>query len=65
MAYRLKLVPEHTNIDFFRWQRITFGGSVALVIVAIIATCLSGPKVGSKTSVIETSPRPSGCIAWR
>lgn len=35
MAFRLRLVPETTNINFFRWQWATFGVSVLLVIVSI------------------------------
>jgi preprotein translocase subunit SecF len=46
MAFRLKLVPDHTNIDFFRWQYLTFGGSVALVIAAIIASFVIGLNFG-------------------
>ncbi|MBW6506973.1 MAG: protein translocase subunit SecF [Rhodobacteraceae bacterium] len=34
MAFRLKLVPAHTKIDFFRWQRGTFGFSVLMVLVS-------------------------------
>ena len=46
MAYRLKLVPDQTNIDFFRWAPVTFGGSVALVIAAIIASFVIGLNFG-------------------
>ncbi|HQU66624.1 MAG TPA: protein translocase subunit SecF [Albidovulum sp.] len=46
MAFRLKLVPEHTNIDFFRWQWLTFGGSLALVTAAIIASFILGLNFG-------------------
>jgi preprotein translocase subunit SecF len=34
MAWRLRLAPETTNIDFFRAQWITFGGSIALMFLA-------------------------------
>ena len=34
MAWRLRLAPEKTNIDFFRAQWITFGGSIALMFLA-------------------------------
>ncbi|MCA3453795.1 MAG: protein translocase subunit SecF, partial [Rhodobacter sp.] len=34
MAWRLRLAPEKTNIDFFRYQWLTFGGSIALMLVA-------------------------------
>ncbi len=46
MAFRLKLVPEHTNIDFFRWQWLTFWGSVALVVASIIASAVIGLNFG-------------------
>ncbi len=46
MAFRLRLVPEKTNIDFFRWAPVTFGGSVALVIAAIILTVFMGLNFG-------------------
>ncbi|MCB2110785.1 MAG: protein translocase subunit SecF [Defluviimonas sp.] len=69
MAYRLKLVPEHTNIDFFRWQRITFGGSVALVIVAIIASFIIGLNFGidfrGGTTIRTESTAPVDVAAYR
>ena len=34
MAWRLRLAPETTNIDFFRAQWITFGGSIVLMFLA-------------------------------
>ena len=34
MAWRLRLVPEKTNIDFFRYQWLTFGGSMMLTVVS-------------------------------
>jgi len=46
MALRLRLVPEKTNIDFFRWASLTFGGSVALVIAAIVLSLVMGLNFG-------------------
>ncbi|MEF3047406.1 protein translocase subunit SecF [Pseudotabrizicola sp. L79] len=46
MAWRLRLVPETTNIDFFRWQWLTFGGSMFLSVVAIIAWVFMGLNFG-------------------
>ncbi len=46
MAYRLKLVPEKTNFDFFRWAKVTFGGSLALVFAAIVLTLVMGLNFG-------------------
>ncbi|MEZ5779909.1 MAG: protein translocase subunit SecF [Paracoccaceae bacterium] len=46
MAFRLKLVPDNTKFDFFRWASVTFGGSVALVIAGIIVTLIMGLNFG-------------------
>ena len=46
MAWRLRLAPEKTNIDFFRWQWVTFGGSIALMVLAFIAWGVMGLNFG-------------------
>lgn len=46
MAFRLKLVPTTTNIDFFRWQLITFGISVLAVVVSLISVAVIGLNFG-------------------
>lgn len=46
MAWRLRLAPEKTNIDFFRWQWITFGGSIALMVLAFILWGTMGLNFG-------------------
>ena len=46
MAWRLRLAPEKTNIDFFRWQWLTFGGSMSLTVFAIIAWAVMGLNFG-------------------
>ncbi len=46
MAWRLRLVPEKTNIDFFRWQWFTFGGSIALMVAALLAWAVIGLNFG-------------------
>ena len=46
MAWRLKLVPEKTNIDFFKLQWVTFGASVVAVIVSILAVLVLGLNLG-------------------
>ena len=43
---RLKLVPEKTSIDFFRWQWATFGASVVAVIVSILLALTMGLNFG-------------------
>jgi preprotein translocase subunit SecF len=46
MAWRLRLAPEKTNIDFFRWQWGTFGGSVLLMILAFVVWGVMGLNFG-------------------
>jgi preprotein translocase subunit SecF len=46
MAWRLRLVPEKTNTDFFAAQWITFGGSIALMVLAFIAWGVMGLNYG-------------------
>jgi len=46
MAWRLRLVPEKTNIDFFRLQFITFGTSVVLTLVTFILVATLGLNFG-------------------
>ena len=36
MAWRLRLAPEKTNIDFFKHQWLTFGGSMVLMLFAFL-----------------------------
>ena len=43
---RLRLAPEKTNIDFFRLQWITFGGSAVLTVVAIVLWIAMGLNFG-------------------
>ena len=31
---RLRLVPQETNIDFFRWARLTFGASIVAMVLS-------------------------------
>ncbi|MBA3909975.1 MAG: protein translocase subunit SecF [Rhodobacter sp.] len=46
MAFRFRLAPETTNIDFFRFQWLTFGGSMMLTVVAIVAWAVMGLNFG-------------------
>jgi len=43
---RLKLVPENTNFDFFRWAKVTFGASVVAVIASIAIYFMAGLNFG-------------------
>lgn len=36
MAWRLRLAPEKTSIDFFKHQWLTFGGSILLMVLAFV-----------------------------
>lgn len=46
MAWRLRLVPEKTNINFFRLQWITFGISVSAMIASVILILTMGLNFG-------------------
>ena len=46
MAFRLRLAPEKTNFDFFRWQWATFGGSMALMVLAFVVWGMMGLNFG-------------------
>ncbi|MDQ2066612.1 protein translocase subunit SecF [Xinfangfangia sp. CPCC 101601] len=46
MAFRLKLVPEKTNIDFFRWQWLTFGFSIFMIVASLGTVAVKGLNFG-------------------
>lgn len=46
MAWRLRLVPEKTNIDFFAVQWLTFGSSIVAVIASLLAVAFLGLNFG-------------------
>ena len=46
MAFRLKLVPDNTKIDFFRWQWLTFGTSLAAMIASVVLIFTVGLNFG-------------------
>ncbi len=46
MAFRLKLVPDNTNINFFRWQWLTFGISIVLMVASLVAVAVMGLNYG-------------------
>ena len=43
---RLKLVPDQTNIDFFRWQKFTFGASALAMVLSVVAWLVIGLNFG-------------------
>jgi preprotein translocase SecF subunit len=46
MAWRLRLVPVKTNIDFFALQWVTFGASIVAVVISILAVAIMGLNFG-------------------
>ena len=46
MAWRLRLAPEKTNINFFWNQWLTFGGSMALMVLAFVVWGAMGLNYG-------------------
>ena len=46
MAFRLKLVPDVTNFNFFRWQWLTFGASMAAMVASVILIFTMGLNFG-------------------
>lgn len=69
MAFRLKFVPDKTNIDFFRWAPVTFGGSIALVLASIVLTLVMGLNFGidfkGGTTIRTESATPVDVGAYR
>ena len=46
MAWRLRLVPVKTNIDFFKAQYVTFGASAVAVIASVLLVLVVGLNLG-------------------
>lgn len=69
MAFRLKLVPEETRIDFFRWQIPTFGLSVILMVASVVVLFLNGLNFGidfrGGTTIRTESAQPVDVAAYR
>ncbi|MFN6925218.1 MAG: protein translocase subunit SecF [Tabrizicola sp.] len=69
MAFRLRVVPEKTNIDFFRAQWLTFGGSMLLTVLAIIAWAVMGLNFGidfrGGTTIRTEATQPIDVAAYR
>lgn len=69
MAWRLKLVPTKTNIDFFKWQFVTFGASVVAVVMSIILSFSMGLNFGidfqGGTTIRTESTTPVDVAAYR
>lgn len=69
MAWRLKLVPTYTKIDFFRWQFLTFGLSALASVVSIILVLTVGLNLGidfkGGTTIRTESTTPVDVGAYR
>lgn len=69
MAWRLRLAPEHTSIDFFRWQWLTFGGSMLLMVLAFVAWAVMGLNYGidfkGGTTIRTESSQPVDVAVYR
>ena len=46
MAWRLKLVPDETHINWFRVQWLTFGISVVLMVASVVVIAINGLNFG-------------------
>lgn len=46
MAWRLRLAPEHTTLDFFKHQWLTFGGSMLLMVLSFVLWGTEGLNFG-------------------
>jgi preprotein translocase subunit SecF len=66
---RLRLVPEKTNIDFFRFAPLTFGFSALLVVLSVVAVLLYGLNLGidfrGGTTIRTESTSPVDVGAYR
>jgi len=69
MAWRLRLAPEKTDINFFKYQWITFGGSMMLTVVAIVLWAVLGLNYGIEfkggTTIRTESSTPVDVGAYR
>jgi preprotein translocase subunit SecF len=43
---RLRLVPDNTNINFFGYAKVTFGGSVVLLVASLVVYLIMGLNFG-------------------
>jgi preprotein translocase subunit SecF len=69
MAFRLRVVPEKTNIDFFQFQWITFGGSILLMVAAFVVWGVMGLNYGidfkGGTTIRTEASQPIDVAAYR
>ena len=69
MAWRFRLAPEKTNVDFFKHQWLTFGGSMSLTVFAILAWAIMGLNFGidfrGGTTIRTEATQPVDVGAYR
>ncbi|AUH33918.1 protein translocase subunit SecF [Paracoccus tegillarcae] len=69
MAFRLKLVPNDTKIDFFKWQKLTFGFSALLMVLSVICLLVFGLNFGidfrGGTTIRTEATQPIDVGAYR
>jgi preprotein translocase subunit SecF len=69
MAWRFRLAPEKTNFDFFRFQWLTFGGSMMLTVVSIVLWAVMGLNFGidfrGGTTIRTEATQPVDVAAYR
>jgi preprotein translocase subunit SecF len=69
MAFRLKLVPDNTTWDFFRWQWLTFGLSTVAAIASVILVFTMGLNFGidfrGGTTIRTEAAQPIDIGAYR
>ncbi len=66
---RLRLIPDDTKINFFKYARVTFGGSVALLIASLVLFLTMGLNFGidfkGGTTIRTESSIPVDVAAYR
>jgi preprotein translocase subunit SecF len=69
MAFRLKLVPDQTAIDFFRLQKVTFGLSALMMLASVVLLFMNGLNFGidfrGGTTIRTESSQPVDVAAYR
>ncbi|MDT8856079.1 protein translocase subunit SecF [Paracoccaceae bacterium Fryx2] len=69
MAWRLRLAPEHTTFDFFKYQKLTFGGSIVMTVAALLVWAVMGLNYGidfkGGTTIRTESTQPVDIGAYR
>ncbi|MGB3146791.1 MAG: protein translocase subunit SecF [Paracoccaceae bacterium] len=69
MAFRLKIVPDKTSFDFFKHARITFGGSIVVLVASLILPLILGLNFGidfrGVTTIRTESTTPVDVGAYR